>query len=85
MEDCVQQIVEVLQAEGIVPRSAVEKVCDLTVPEEKLEEAVAEADPEAVVERGSLTGSPATAGLASRPRRREEVAARETGATLRMT
>ena len=70
--------------------------CDVTMMEsgeeedvdeavEVQEEAVAEADPEAVVERGSLTGSPATAGLASRPRRREEVAARETGATLRMT
>ena len=43
VDDCVQQIVEVLQAEGIVPRSAVEKVMELTVPEEKLEAAVLEA------------------------------------------
>ena len=45
---------------------------------------VAEVDPGAAVERESLTGSPAIAGLASRLRRREEVVARETGATLRM-
>ena len=45
---------------------------------------VAEEDPEVAVERESLTGSPGTAGLASRLRRREEVEARETGATLRM-
>jgi len=54
VEDCVQQIVEVLQAEGIVPRSAVEKVCDLTVPEEKLEEAVAEAESLPKVEVGKV-------------------------------
>ena len=45
---------------------------------------VAEEDPEVAVERESLTGSPGTAGPASRLRRREEVVARETGATLRM-
>ena len=70
--------------------------CDVTMMERGEEEDVAEAvevpelvvaeeDPEVAVERESSTGSPGTAGLASRPRRREEVAARETGATLRMT
>jgi len=43
VHDCVQEIVELLQHEGIVPRSAVEKVVDLTVPEESLPAAVAEA------------------------------------------
>ena len=54
VDDCVQQIVEVLQAEGIVPRSAVEKVMELTVPEEKLEAAVLEAASLASVEVTSL-------------------------------
>ena len=54
VDDCVQQIVEVLQAEGIVPRSAVEKVMELTVPEEKLEAAVLEAGSLASVEVTSL-------------------------------
>ena len=45
---------------------------------------VAEEVPEVGVERESLTGSPGTAGPASRLRRREEAEARETGATLRM-
>merc|ERR1712212_758055 len=44
VDDCVQQIVEVLQAEGIVPRSAVEKVIDLTVTEDDLAAALEEAD-----------------------------------------
>lgn len=44
VDDCVQQIVEVLQEHGIIPRSAVEKVMELTVPESKLEEALAEAE-----------------------------------------
>jgi len=54
VEDCVQQIVEVLQAEGIIPRSAVEKVVDLTVPEEKLEAALAEAESLPKVEVGKV-------------------------------
>merc|ERR1712243_139923 len=36
VDDCVQQIVEVLQTNNILPRSVVEKVIDLTVPEENL-------------------------------------------------
>jgi len=44
VSECVQQIVEVLQDNGIIPRSAVEKVMDLTVPENKLEDALAEAE-----------------------------------------
>lgn len=42
--ECVQQIVEVLQTNNILPRSAVEKVIELTVPEEQLEEAILEAE-----------------------------------------
>jgi len=44
VEDCVQQIVELLQAEGILPLSAVKKVMELTVPESELETKVAEAE-----------------------------------------
>lgn len=44
VEDCVQQIVELLQAEGILPLSAVKKVMELTVPEAELETKVAEAE-----------------------------------------
>jgi len=44
VHDCLQQIVELLQKDEILPRSAVEKVVDLTVPEESLPEAVAEAE-----------------------------------------
>eukprot|EP00092_Neocalanus_flemingeri_P043944 GFUD01048587.1.p1 GENE.GFUD01048587.1~~GFUD01048587.1.p1 ORF type:complete len:614 (+),score=211.76 GFUD01048587.1:249-2090(+) len=44
VDDCVQQIVEILQTNEILPRSVVEKVIDLTVPEESLEKAVAEAE-----------------------------------------
>jgi len=44
VEECVQQIVEVLQTNGILPRSAVEKVMNLTVPEENLAEAMLEAE-----------------------------------------
>ena len=69
--------------------------CDVTMmargEEEDVAEAVevpelvvAEEVPEVGVERESLTGSPGTAGPASRLRRREEAEARETGATLRM-
>jgi len=54
VEDCVQQIVEVLQAKGIIPRSAVEKVVDLTVPDEKLEAALAEAESLPKVEVGKV-------------------------------
>ena len=60
--------------------------------EEDVDEAVelpelveAEADPEAAVGRESLTGSPETVGLVSRPRRREEAEERETGVISRMT
>ena len=42
--DCVQEIVEVLEEHGIVPRSVVEKVVNLTVPEAELEAAKAEAE-----------------------------------------
>merc|ERR1712025_709244 len=44
VDDCVQQIVEILQENDIVPRSAVEKVIDLTVPEDKLASAMEEAE-----------------------------------------
>jgi len=44
VHDCVQQIVELLQENEIVPRSAVEKVVELTVPEEELPAAIAEAE-----------------------------------------
>jgi len=44
VHECVQQIVEVLQGNGILPRSAVEKVIELTVPDNKLEAARAEAE-----------------------------------------
>merc|ERR1712212_199826 len=44
VDDCVQQIVEVLQTNNILPRSVVEKVIDLTVPEEDLAAALEEAD-----------------------------------------
>jgi len=44
VDECVQQIVEVLQTNNILPRSAVEKVIDLTVPEEQLSEAIVEAE-----------------------------------------
>jgi len=44
VEECVQQIVEVLQCSGLLPRSAVEKVIDLTVPENKLHEIMTEAE-----------------------------------------
>lgn len=44
VDDCVQQIVEILQENDIVPRSAVEKVIDLTVPEDKLASALEEAE-----------------------------------------
>eukprot|EP00092_Neocalanus_flemingeri_P023279 GFUD01025240.1.p1 GENE.GFUD01025240.1~~GFUD01025240.1.p1 ORF type:complete len:644 (+),score=218.70 GFUD01025240.1:192-2123(+) len=44
VEDCVQQIVEVLQKNDILPQSVVEKVMDLTIPEENLAEALAEAE-----------------------------------------
>jgi 3'-phosphoadenosine 5'-phosphosulfate synthase len=44
VDDCVQQIVELLQADGILPRSAVEKVMDLTVPQDQFEAALAEAE-----------------------------------------
>jgi len=44
VDDCVQQIVEVLQKNDLIPRSAVEKVIDLTVPEENLAAAVTEAE-----------------------------------------
>merc|ERR1719228_1615978 len=42
VDDCVQQIVEILQENDIVPRSAVEKVVELAVPEENLIEAIKE-------------------------------------------
>jgi len=44
VSDCVQEIIEILQSQQIVPRSVVEKVNDLTVPEEELEAATAEAE-----------------------------------------
>merc|ERR1712142_1347455 len=44
VDDCVQQIVEVLQTNNILPRSVVEKVIDLTVPEENLDNAIKEAE-----------------------------------------
>merc|ERR1712013_824239 len=44
VDDCVQQIVEILQQNDIVPRSAVERVIDLTVPEDKLATVVEEAE-----------------------------------------
>ena len=44
VSDCVQEIIEILQSQQIVPRSVVEKVTDLTVPEEELEAATAEAE-----------------------------------------
>jgi len=44
VDECVQQIVEVLQTNNILPRSAVEKVIDLTVPEEQLQVALEEAE-----------------------------------------
>jgi len=44
VDDCVQQIVEILQENHIVPRSAVEKVIDLTITEENLAESLEEAE-----------------------------------------
>merc|ERR1719268_25648 len=44
VDECVQQIVEILQENDIVPRRAVEKVIDLTVPEDSLASAIAEAE-----------------------------------------
>jgi len=44
VHDCVQQIVEILQENEIVPRSVVEKVIDLTVSEENLADAIKEAE-----------------------------------------
>merc|ERR1712013_278918 len=44
VDDCVQQIVEILQENDIVPRSAVEKVIDLTVTEDNLAAALEEAE-----------------------------------------
>jgi len=44
VDDCVQMIVEVLQTNNILPRSVVEKVIDLTVPEESLDNARKEAE-----------------------------------------
>ena len=52
--DCVQELVEVLQRDGIVPRSVVEKVVDLTVPEAELEAARAEAETLPSVEIGRV-------------------------------
>ena len=50
-----------------------------------LEDSEAVEDPEVAVGRESLTGSPATAGLGSRPRTREVEVGRATGETLRTT
>jgi len=44
VSDCVQEIIEILQSQQIVPRSVVEKVNDLTVPEDEFEAATAEAE-----------------------------------------
>jgi len=52
--DCVQELVEILEEDGIVPRSVVEKVVDLTVPEDKLAEATAEAEGLPSVEIGRV-------------------------------
>ena len=54
VHDCVQQIIETLQDDGILPRSVVEKVVDLTVPETDLAEAVAAAETLPSVEIGSV-------------------------------
>jgi len=43
VDECVQQIVEVLQSNDILPRNVVDKVVDLTVPDEKLEDALIQA------------------------------------------
>merc|ERR1712013_436402 len=44
VDDCVQQIVEILQTNNILPRSVVEKVIDLTVTEDNLATVVEEAE-----------------------------------------
>jgi len=54
VSDCVQEIIEILQNDGIVPRSVVEKVEDLTVPEDELEAATAEAESLPSVEIGKV-------------------------------
>ena len=54
VHDCVQQIIETLQDDGILPRSVVEKVVDLTVPETDLAEAVAAAETLPSVEIGAV-------------------------------
>jgi len=43
VDECVQQIVEILQSNDILPRNVVDKVVDLTVPDEKLEDALIQA------------------------------------------
>ena len=55
--DCVQEIVEILEEHSIVPRSVVEKVVDLTVPEDELEAATAEAESLPSVEIGKYYSS----------------------------
>ena len=54
VHDCVQQIIETLQDDGILPRSVVEKVVDLTVPESELAEAVEVAEALPSVEIGKV-------------------------------
>ena len=55
--DCVQEIVEILEEHSIVPRSVVEKVVDLTVHEDELEAATAEAESLPSVEIGKYYSS----------------------------
>jgi len=43
VDECVQQIVEILQSNDILPRNVVDKVVDLTIPDEKLEDALIQA------------------------------------------
>ena len=60
-------------------------VADVAVVDPEVAEVEAVEVPEDVAESVSLTASPETPGLESRPRIREEEVEKETGATLKMT